>query len=115
MHAEVILIYSVTVSIEAEFAQDWLQWMATVHVPDVLATGCFTACRIVRLAEPVVDEQFETFNLQYDCPTESHYDRYQAEHAPSLQEAHTRRYDGRFTAFRTLLQPVGLWLGTPDN
>ena len=89
--------------------------MESVHVPEVLATGCFTACRIVSLAEPVVDEAFETFNLQYDCPSDSHYEHYQSHFAPLLQQEHTSRYEGRFTAFRTLLRPVGLWLRTPEN
>ena len=109
------MIYSVTVSIESTCASEWLHWMESVHVPDVLATGCFTACRIVRLADPVVDEAYETYNLQYDCPSESHYERYHTHFAPQLQEQHSRRYEGRFTAFRTLLQPVGLWLRNAEN
>jgi hypothetical protein len=34
------------------------------------------------------------------------YDRYKAEHAPSLQKEHTEKFSGKFAAFRTLLQIV---------
>ena len=34
-------IYNVTVSIEKSLADEWLTWMKTIHIPEVLATGYF--------------------------------------------------------------------------
>ena len=42
-------IYNVTVSIDKELAEDWLNWMKTIHVPDVLNTGHFTGNKICKV------------------------------------------------------------------
>src|SRR5690242_20931918 len=52
-----MIIYSVTVTIEAAIEREWLDWMRRVHVPDVLRTGCFTGAAIYKMFEPTSDEQ----------------------------------------------------------
>jgi hypothetical protein len=43
------MIYNVTVSVDEPVHEDWLHWMKTVHVPDVMATGFFTSSKICRV------------------------------------------------------------------
>ena len=97
-----MILYNVTVSIEESAAEEWLHWMTTVHVPDVMNTGLFIDSKICRI------EAFEqgglSYSIQYLAPTREHYQRYQAEHAPRLQAEHTQKYQGKFAAFRTLLE-----------
>jgi len=47
-----------------------------------------------------------TYAIQYFCLSKEILDSYQKEHAPKLQKAHLERYDGKFVAFRTLLEEV---------
>ena len=51
-----MIIYSVTVTIEAAIESEWLDWMRQVHVPDVLRTGCFAEATIYKLIEPKSDD-----------------------------------------------------------
>ena len=44
-----MILYSVTVSIDPTVAEDWLDWMRKVHIPDVMATQCFTESRISKI------------------------------------------------------------------
>ena len=44
-----MVIYNVTVSIDQAVANEWLSWMRTQHIPDVLQTGCFLECRLSRV------------------------------------------------------------------
>ena len=44
-----MLIYNVTVKVEPGIAADWLQWMRQEHIPEIMATGCFTHHQIVQL------------------------------------------------------------------
>ena len=36
-----MIIYNVTVNVEAEIHNDWISWMKEVHIPDVMNTGYF--------------------------------------------------------------------------
>ena len=69
-----MIIYSVTVTIEAAIEREWLDWMQRVHVPDVLRTGCFTGATIYKMFEPTSDEQ--TYVIQYQCSAMAEYQRY---------------------------------------
>lgn len=99
-----MLIYNVTVSIDQQIELDWLQWMRSAHIPEVLQTGCFLECRLSRVNGE--EEGGCTYSVMYLAPSEAVYKRYQSEFAPKLQDAHTKRYQGKFAAFRTTLQVI---------
>ncbi len=100
-----MILYNVTVNIDPTVHDDWVQWMKTKHIPDVLATGMFTENRFLRVLNTEEGEGF-TYSVQYAAPTMEHYERYRAEFASALQAEHTARYQNRFVAFRTLLEWV---------
>lgn len=97
-------IYNVTVSIEKSLADEWLNWMKTVHVPDVLKTGHFTENKICRVLN--VDDEGATFSVQYTFNNMEDIETYQKNHAQRLQAEHSKRYEGKYAAFRTLLEIV---------
>lgn len=95
-------IYNVTVNIEKDVHDEWLQWMKEVHIPDVLATGIFIDNRICHVM--VEEEQGITYSLQYRFKDLRDLERYQKEHAPRLQAEHSKRFQNKFAAFRTILR-----------
>lgn len=101
-----MIIYSVTVSIEKSLSEDWQKWMLESHIPDVLATQCFSSFTLHKILEPSVDESMDTFNVQYSAKDMDTYELYRTLYAPKLQRAHTSRYENRFVAFRTLLEKI---------
>ncbi|MDX2359368.1 MAG: DUF4286 family protein [Crocinitomicaceae bacterium] len=95
-----MILYNVTVSIDERIHSEWLAWMKSKHVPDVMATGCFVEARISR----VHGEEGETsFAISYLCPSEEMYSAYLKNHATALQQEHSLKYQGQFAAFRTML------------
>lgn len=98
-----MIIYNVTVNIDAEVHDDWLRWMKEEHIPAVMATGLFLDHRMSRV---LADDGGFTYAIQYGCADLETYERYQREHAARLQAETRRRYEGRFAAFRTLLEVV---------
>lgn len=96
-----MILYNVTVSIDNRVHEEWLDWMRTKHIPDVMATGCFIESRISRVHGE--EEGGMTFAITYLSPNEEKFDEYQEKHAPALQKEHTDKYEGKFAAFRTLL------------
>ena len=41
-----MIIYNVTVSVEEDFTNDWLHWMKTEHIPEVMDCGVFIKAQI---------------------------------------------------------------------
>jgi hypothetical protein len=99
-----MILYNVTVSIDASCAEEWLSWMRQKHIPDVMATRCFSESRISRVHGE--EEGGLTYAISYVSPNQQKMDEYQQLHAPALQAEHTQRYQGRFAAFRTMLHII---------
>jgi len=99
-----MILYNVTVSIDPAIAEDWVNWMRSNHIPDVMATGCFVESRISRVHGE--EEGGVTYAITYLSPSQEKMDEYQQHHAPVLQKDHSERYAGKFAAFRTILSVI---------
>ena len=100
------LIYNVTVKISPDVHEDWVKWMLDIHIPEVMATACFSAYRFLHL-EGYDDGEGFTYAIQYSCPSRALFDIYLAEHAPIMQQKHKEVFEGKFVAFRTILKMIG--------
>ncbi len=100
-----MFLYNVTLILEDAAAEEWLQWMQDVHIPEVMATGMFVSNRLLK----VVDSPNEgvTYCAQYVAETLEQYNKYQEEFAPALQAELNERYKNRFVAYRSLMEFVG--------
>ena len=100
-----MLVYNVTVKVSPDIHLEWVTWMRDEHIPEVMATACFSSFRFLHL-EGYDDEEGFTYAIQYACPSQELYDIYQLEHAPALQRKHKEMFEGKFVAFRTILTLV---------
>ncbi|MDQ0969394.1 DUF4286 family protein [Pedobacter sp. 22163] len=100
-----MFLYNVTLILDDAAAEEWLQWMQDVHIPEVMATGMFISNRLLK----VVDSPNEgiTYCAQYVAETLDHYNKYQEVFAPALQAELNERYKNRFVAYRSLMEFVG--------
>ncbi|QNN41284.1 DUF4286 family protein [Pedobacter roseus] len=100
-----MFLYNVTLILEDAAAEEWLQWMQDVHIPEVMATGMFVSNRLLK----VVDSPNEgvTYCAQYVAETLEQYNKYQEEFAPALQAELNEKYKNRFVAYRSLMEFVG--------
>jgi hypothetical protein len=101
-----MIIYNVTVNITEEAHEEWLNWMKTKHIPDVMATGYFLENRMAKVITTQEDETGHTYAIQYTCNCMEDLDEYNSTSSPALQVEHGNRYQGKFVAFRTLLEVV---------
>ncbi|MDQ3051379.1 MAG: DUF4286 family protein [Bacteroidota bacterium] len=100
-----MIIYNVTININHDVHDEWLQWMKKVHIPDVLQTGLFVESKMLRLLGDE-DSGGTTYAIQYTLHSMEDYERYQRDFAPALQKEVTEKYNDKFVAFRTLLETV---------
>jgi len=97
-------IYNVTINIDDSVHEEWKGWMMGIHIPEVLATGLFQDCRFTRV---MVDEETgTTYSIQYRFKDMVDFQLYQQMYAPALQAKTKERYEGKFVAFRTLLELI---------
>ena len=101
-----MIIYNVTVNIEASHNESWLKYMKSEHIPDVMKTGCFIDFTLSRILSTQADETGMTYSIQYKSPNMETYTKYQEQFAPGLQKEHTSKFEGKFVAFRTLLEVI---------
>ena len=99
-----MIIYNVTVSIDYDVHDEWLDWMKRVHIPEVMATQKFLECRMSKIHAE--EEGGKAYSIQYMCENQEVLDRYQNEDAPKLQKKHVEKYGNKAVAFRTLLEVV---------
>lgn len=96
-----MILYNITVKIELESAGDWLAWMRSTHIPQVLAAGGFLSCRMARVDNDDTDGL--TYAVQYECESQRQLDDYLQHHAPRLRAEHSEQFADKFVAFRTVL------------
>jgi hypothetical protein len=102
-----MIIYNVTINIEDDVHDDWLTWMEQIHIPQVMQTGMFTNYTFAKLLSRQEDETGATYVVQYTAANMKDYEMYQQQFAPALQAETKKRYDGKFVAFRTLMETRG--------
>jgi hypothetical protein len=99
-----VVLYNVTINIEEDAHDRWLEWMKKEHLPKVMSTGKFLRYSMYRLCSRQPDETGITYSVQYLAAEMADYEEYQKHHAALLQEETERSFSGKFVAFRSLLE-----------
>jgi hypothetical protein len=100
-----MIIYNVTINVDGEVKDRWLQWMRDIHMPEMLATGKFVNARMCRI---LTTEEGEgaTYAVQFLCPSRELLERYYEDDAPRLRSETLRHFSDSLVAFRTELEVV---------
>lgn len=100
-----MFIYNVTIKVHSSIWEQWLQWLQEEHVPEVLATGCFSDARVLRMLE-TDDSEGPTFTVQYSAESKAAYNKYIEQHAGLMRQQSFDKWGDKFIAFRSLMQVV---------
>lgn len=100
-----MIVYNVTVKVDAGIASKWLEWLQTEHITEVIGTGCFTKASILKLLE--VDEtEGPTFAIQYFAENKAMYNQYIEKYAGLMRQKSYDKWGDKFIAFRSVMQVV---------
>lgn len=97
-----MIIYNVTVKIDLAHHDDWYRWMKEVHIPEVMATDYFIKYQMSKLLYTDESDGL-TYTIQYYCKDLETLNAYHKIAAPALQKKHTDRYEGKYVAFRSIM------------
>lgn len=100
-----MFIYNVTIKLEESIHEQWLHWMVNQHIPEMVATGCFTNGKILRLLE-IDDEEGPTYAIQFTAESKANYNRYVEKFAAEMRQRSFDKWGNRFIAFRSVMQVV---------
>ncbi len=101
-----MILYNVTCILDEEIHSDWLNWMRTKHLQDMMDTGCFVSNRVLK----VLDSPNEgvTYCVQFIAETMEKYEEYQAKFAPALRADTTTRFADKLVKYRTVMESINL-------
>jgi hypothetical protein len=97
-----MVLYNVTVIIDHNHEQEWLQWMEEKHIPDVMDTKHFLECRISAIQAE--DQGGQSYAITYLSESQEKLDYYMEHLSPALQDEHNKKFGGKFAAFRTIMK-----------
>jgi hypothetical protein len=100
-----MFVYNLTIKVHESIHTAWLQWLKEVHVPEVLATKCFTKATIVRLLE-IDGSESPTYAVQYLAERKAAYNLYIEKYSALLRQKSFGQWSSKFIAFRSLMQVV---------
>ena len=100
-----MLLYNVTVKIDKGIEAEWLDWMKSKHIPDMMCTGMFVSCRICRVLDQD-EENKSTYTFLYECESRNKLDKYFKEFATALRADASNRFGNNFQITRSVLEVV---------
>ena len=100
-----MIVYNVTIKVEASIAAAWLQWLKEEHIPMVISTGCFTHASVLHLLE-TDEEEGPTYAAQYFSPSLQLYQTYIEKHAAHMRSESFNKWGNKFIAFRSVMEVV---------
>ena len=100
-----MIIYNVTIKLQESIHQQWLIWLKEEHIPDVIATGCFTKATILHLLE-IDDSEGPTYAIQYVAENKGLYEWYIETFAPEMRQRSFDKWGNGFIAFRSVMELV---------
>ena len=100
-----MFVYNITVKVENEILEGWVQWQKEIHIPEIIGTGCFYDHRFYELLEHDGADG-KTFVIQFYANSKNDYDNYAENFAAQLRRKSTEKWNDHVISFRTLLQNV---------
>ncbi len=100
-----MIVYNVTIKVTHAIHTDWLQWLQSEHIPEIIKTGCFTKAIILQLME-VDDSEGPTYAVQYFAESKGLYNNYIENHSVEMRQKSFDKWGDQFIAFRSVMKVI---------
>jgi hypothetical protein len=102
-----MVLFSLTVNIDTEIEEDWLEWMRQTFIPSLWLTGFFQEKRFLRLLGDH-EQGGSTYSLQLTLDQLDKMKQFEALHLQDFREILYGKYAGRLVDFYTILEKVDI-------
>ncbi len=100
-----MIIYNVTIQPLWEIHDEWKKWMTEIHLPEMMATGCFLKYQFCRLMD-MDESEGPTYTIQYSIETKDDYNCYITNHSTRMRQKGMDLWNDKMIAFRSLMEVV---------
>jgi hypothetical protein len=97
-----MIAYEITATVSDSLTAAYEAYMIDRHIPDVLATGCFTGASIAR-GEP------GSYRIAYIARDRATFDSYIAKHAAGLRDHFNSQFPEGITLSRSVWETLHEW------
>lgn len=98
-----IALYEVSIEVQKVHSDEWLDWMITIHIPEVMKCGLFINAKLSKVLDPE-SESFDTFHIQYSANSVQDIQEYRSDYSPALQASHNKIFGEYTNGMRKVLQ-----------
>ena len=95
-----MITYQVEVTVPNALVDQWVDYMTSQHIADVVNTGLFLTAHLIKVVDPTV------FRVRYACRSIDDLETYRSEYAPALQAHHTEKFGTAVTAVRSVTEDL---------
>lgn len=100
-----MFLYNITVGIDREVENEWIQWMKKEHIPDVLNTKLFFDYKFYKVLQDQ-DDGNVSYSVQYFARSLDEVMIFFENFSPAIMNRLQLRYKDKHVAFMTLLEEV---------
>lgn len=100
-----MILYNITINVSPDIEQDFILWMKSTHIPEVMETGIFHEHKFFRLIHDT-DDGSTNYCIQFFTESLKLMMEYENKYAPGLRTKTQSRYKDKAIAFRTLLETI---------
>ena len=100
-----MLLYNVTIGIDKDVEEEWIEWIRTNHIPKVMNTGLFVDSRMYKILHDE-DDGTVSYSIQYFSKNINSVTEYLQKFAPAIIEEHRSQFKDKHVVFQTLLEEI---------
>ena len=100
-----MIIYNVTICVDKEVEYEWVEWMRSKHIIEVMQTNCFFKYQFGRIISHK-EQDTTSYTVAYFCENMKKLHEYQTMFANKLQKDHQQNFENTTHAFRTLIEVI---------
>lgn len=100
-----MIVYSVHITLELDSVQEWLDYMLSKHIKDVISTSCFVGYEMLKEIDLTNSEKAK-FRIDYYAKDESKMNEYLENHANQLRNDVLEHFGDKFLADRHIYNSI---------
>ena len=81
-----MIVYNVTISVNPEIEEEFINWLKDIHIPEVLETDLFLMAEVFKVFERPNADLHNSYAVQYRLESWDMFNEYQEKHASALQQ-----------------------------
>jgi hypothetical protein len=100
-----MLIHNITYNIDKKLEEDFLTWMRSHHIPEVMKTGFPKSSKMMRLLTEI-ENGGSTFSVQYKFDSIEGFEVFENDYLDDLHNEVDKKYRGSYVHFVSLLEEL---------